>query len=186
MTPPAIVVLDASVWLAAAGSATGGSSAAIEVLQDSDEFGAALSDLIFDEVVRNLRKFRPESRARFYALLAAVKPRRFIWDQSTHVPELPPFLADKDRHVVGACLSMGAAVCLTLDRRDLLTPEMRAWAAERGLRLMTPGEFLEELRAREAVAEEGLEALYHRAAQDEQAEHDAMEWIEADLGDEPA
>ncbi len=42
--------------------------------------------------------------------------------------------------------------------------------------------FIENLVRPHVVTDSALEALYREAAQDEEAEREALEWIEADLG----
>ena len=63
--------------------------------------------------------------------------------------DVPTSVAAKDRHIIDACVAAGAAICLTLDRRHLLTDELRRWGAQHNLRFLTPGEFLAEERQRE-------------------------------------
>jgi predicted nucleic acid-binding protein len=143
-------LLDATVLVAASGSPTGGSSAAIEILRVSDELAGVFSDWILDETHRTLwRKFGDAARARLADLLANASLTRIDLATMSDLPDAPDFLAAKDHHVVQACLVTGAAICLTLDRRDLLTPQMQNWAAQHGFRLLTPGEFLAWHRLRD-------------------------------------
>jgi hypothetical protein len=44
--------------------------------------------------------------------------------------------------------------------------------------------YIEDLVRPEVVMEDELERLYRQAAEDAEAEREAIEWIEADLGDE--
>jgi hypothetical protein len=44
--------------------------------------------------------------------------------------------------------------------------------------------FIEDLVRPHVMTDDELEGLYRQAAQDEVAEREAMEWIEADLGEE--
>jgi predicted nucleic acid-binding protein len=141
------VFIDASVWLAAAGSVTGGSSKALGILEVSETHKAATSDAVLSEVDRNLRrKFGEAARLRFDSLLAAVRPRTINVLNTDPLPDLPAALAGKDRHIVQAWLALGATICLTLDRRDLLKDDIRAWAAARGVRMLSPCGFLADVR----------------------------------------
>jgi predicted nucleic acid-binding protein len=135
------VCLDASVLLAAAGSPGGGSSAALMFIAATDDFQAVVSAEILRESLSNLRaKFDEQARIRYYHLLAELEPTLVGVDDKVGLPDL---FALKDRHVIQATLASNSGICLTLDRKHLLTDDARRWAMVHGFRLLTPGEFLE-------------------------------------------
>ena len=148
MTRPARVVLDASVLFAAAGSPQGGSSTAIGLLAGSGDYQVVLSAEILREALGNVRlKLGSAALGRLYTLLATLRPVLVAPDASHPLAQPPPPVAAKDEHVVRSCLQAGASVCLTLDRRHLLTADLRRWAIRHHhLRLLTPGEFLAWVR----------------------------------------
>lgn len=145
MTPKVRVFLDASVLLAAAGSPGGGSSAAIALLTESEAYQAVVSAEILREALGNLRlKFGQSAVIRFFTLLGGLQPS--LAESGAAFPvgtsDLPDSVAAKDLHVLQACLAVGASVCLTLDRRHLLTEGIRRWGMGQQLRFLSPGEFL--------------------------------------------
>src|SRR5439155_25482267 len=143
------VVFDTSVLLAAAGSPQGGSSLVMEKVSGSASHEAIASATILREAHANLRlKFDSAALVRFYALLAALRPR-LVESQDVTVPaDLPASVAAKDHHIIRICIWADATMCLSLDRRHLLTHEVRRWGMARSLRFMSPGEFLEFERIR--------------------------------------
>ena len=150
MNPAVGVFSDASVLLAAAGSPTGGSSAALDTIARDGRYEALASPEVLLEARRNVAaKFPPEASARLAALLPRLRPRLIQADEAADPGDLPTSLADKDRHVVYACLASGAVICLTLDRKHLLTDELRSWGMRRHLYLIRPAEFLAWHRLRD-------------------------------------
>jgi predicted nucleic acid-binding protein len=148
---PAIGVFsDASVLLAAAGSPTGGSSAALDTIARDARYEALASPEVLLEARRNVAaKFPAEASARLAALLPRLRPRVVQVSETADPQDLPASLAEKDRHVVYACLAGGAVICLTLDRKHLLTDELRAWGMRRRLYFIRPAEFLAWHRLRD-------------------------------------
>ncbi|MBM2812310.1 MAG: hypothetical protein HW416_3069 [Chloroflexi bacterium] len=143
MTQRARVFFDASVLLAAAGSPEGGSTAAIALLANSDQYEPVVSAEVLQEALGNLRlKFKEAAVIRFYQLLGQLRPVLAGPGPTLSVVDLPPSLAAKDHHVVRSCLTSGASICLTLDRRHFLGDDIRRWGIEHNLRLLTPVEFL--------------------------------------------
>jgi predicted nucleic acid-binding protein len=154
MNEPSVVVLDASVLVAAAGSSMGGSATALTLIHQSAEYRATVSDEILDEAQRNVEwKLSETAAARLYFLLRELNPTTVRAPSDQDLIDLPDTVAAKDRHIVTTCLATGASICLTLDRRHLLSSELQTWAATHGLRFMTPGQFLEEERTRDASSE---------------------------------
>jgi predicted nucleic acid-binding protein len=144
-----VIVLDASMLVTAAGSPDGGSAVVLRGLGGSLRHSAALSQRIRDEAIESAWWKLGEAAAfRLQEMLRELNPL-LIELRAVDLTDLPPSVAAKDHHVIDCCLSAGASVCLTLDRRHLLTPEVRQWGAARGLRFLTPGEFLAEERARD-------------------------------------
>jgi predicted nucleic acid-binding protein len=151
VSPRLLIFIDASVLLAAAGSPIGGSAEALRILSNHDVYRGVVSTLVLLEARRNLaREFRPETETRLITLLAGLRP--MIVQPHEPVPTLqsPSSIADKDLHVVEACVASGASLCLTLDRRHLLTDELRAWGLQRRLLFVRPAEFIEWHRLRRA------------------------------------
>ena len=113
------------------------------LITNSEEYEAIVSPEVLREAAGNLRLKFPESAVvRFYTLLGELRPTLIDPGQASKDIDLPNSIAPKDQHVLDGCLIAGASICLTLDRRHLLTDELRQWGMRRNLRFLTPGEFL--------------------------------------------
>src|SRR5688572_25310849 len=137
------VFIDASVLLAAAGSLTGASFSALLVMLGAAHYVSIVSRQVLTEARANVsQKFDRTAELRLRALVGELMPIP-VDVEATDVPDdLPPSVAEKDHHVIRACIAARASICLSLDRRHLLRDEVRAWGLARGLRFLTPGEFL--------------------------------------------
>lgn len=119
----------------------------LALLTGSDAFQVAVSPQVLREALVTLRaKFDRSVLARFYAFLGSLHTD--VLEPSVALGiGIPASVPAKGHHVLRACVAGRVAICLTLDRRHLLTEAMRRWALTRGFRLLTPGEFLEWQRA---------------------------------------
>lgn len=120
------VFLDATCWVAAAGSPSGG-SAEILRLARSGSFRIATTPLILAEAERNIRaKLPPEAMSRFLTEILQTDievgqvPIQADLDRWKHL------VAEKDTHVLAGSYLAGADVLVTLDRRHILNPVVRA------------------------------------------------------------
>jgi putative PIN family toxin of toxin-antitoxin system len=134
------VFIDASVWIAASGSPSGGSSLVLEICCGR-RFKALCSQRVLQEAQTNLRDKLPvEALVRFYRLLATVAPDIV----SPVVPEeetrYSSTVSEKDAHVVAAAVRGGAAYLVTLDRKHLANAEVRG--AGLPFQILLPGEFI--------------------------------------------
>ncbi len=142
---------DASVLIAAAGSPMGGSSAALDIVATDVRYEAIASPAVLVEARGNaVSKFPVEASARLVVLLSRLRPRIVQPGDATDPGDLPASLANKDRHIVYACLAGGAVICLTLDRKHLLTDELRSWGMRHRVYFIRPAEFLAWHRLRDA------------------------------------
>ena len=132
--------LDTSVLLAAAGSAKGASRF---VLTEAEAHGWELfsSDYCVEETRRNLPKL---GRVALFGWKLAVSPRLEIVRASMALDRPLVFPKAKDRPVVITALATRAEWLLTLDTGDFHTKLGREVY---GVRIATPGEFLQEQRA---------------------------------------
>lgn len=138
--------------MAAAGSPGGGSSAAIALLIGSERYETLVSAEVVREALKNVRlKLDQAAVIRFLVLLGDLRPTLVESGQGEMDLDLPGSVATKDYHVIQACIMAGVSICLSLDRRHLLTEDLRVWGTRRQLRFLTPGEFLawERLRSQE-------------------------------------
>lgn len=135
-----LVVLDASVLVAAAHSPLGGLALALEVCR-SVRSCAALTLRIIAEARKNIAtKLGEGDLLRFYRQLADLDPEVVRPPSAAHMARCASLTAAKDVHVLATALACDATCVLTLDRRDLLTAQVQA--AGLPFRVMTPGDFL--------------------------------------------
>lgn len=140
------VLLDASIFVAAAGSASGGSSLVLEVCRGL-HFSAATTHKILLEARRNIRKkLSPEALLRFYKEIANLKPEIIKPPTKEKLSQYDNVIALKDRHVLASALESRAAFLITLDRKHFKAEGIRQ--ANLPITIMTPKEFLESVRER--------------------------------------
>ena len=144
MTPvKALIFIDASVFIAAAGSPAGGSALLLDICKGS-QYAAICSQRVLLEAQTNIRdKLPAEALVRFYVLLAAASPS--LIPAVTPDEEMPYYelVTAKDAHVVASAVKGGAHFLVTLDRKHLANETVR----EAGLpvQVMTPGDFLQSV-----------------------------------------
>lgn len=136
------VFIDASVFIAAAGSPSGGSALALDICQGR-RYTAVCSQRVLLEAQTNIRDKLPrEALARFYRLLAASSPELVTPAIDDEIARCAEFIALKDAHVVASAIKGAAAYLITLDRKHLANEMVRA--AGLAFQIMTPGDFLQQ------------------------------------------
>ena len=135
--------LDASVWIAAAGSSTGASACVLALCRHGQATGL-VSQLVLQEAERNIRtKLDDESLLRFYHTLGALDVVMIRATSATEVAAQARIIHPKDAHVLAAARKGNADTLLTLDKRHFLSPSVLK--ANLPFAIMTPGEFLRRL-----------------------------------------
>jgi len=134
------VFIDASVWIAASGSLSGGSSLVLEIC-GGRRFYALCSQRVLQEAQTNIRARLPvEALVRFYQLLAAAEPGIVSPVAPDEEVQYGGIIAEKDAHVVAAAVRGGAAYLVTLDRKHLANADVRG--AGLPIQILLPGEFV--------------------------------------------
>lgn len=134
------VFIDASVWIAASGSPSGGSSLVLEIC-GGRRFYALCSQRVLQEAQTNIRAKLPvEALVRFYRLLAAAEPGIVSPVAPDEEIQYGGIIAEKDAHVVAAAVRGGAAYLVTLDRKHLANADVRG--AGLPIQILLPGEFI--------------------------------------------
>jgi len=119
------VLLDASCWVAAAGSSTGGSSRILE-LAAHGLLSVVVSEGVLIEAERNIaRKLGEPALLRFYELLG-----KYQFERAPELRQQEELLwrhlvPEKDCHVLGAAYAAGVDVLVSLDRRHILADKVR-------------------------------------------------------------
>ncbi len=119
------IFLDATCWIAAAGSETGGSSAIVSLAQGLLIVLVA-SRAVLQEAERNIQaKMEAKALTGFYFLLANTEID--ICEETTFTEEeqWADLIVEKDRHVLAAAFKTKADVLVTLDRKHVLTENVR-------------------------------------------------------------
>jgi predicted nucleic acid-binding protein len=138
------VFIDASVYVAAAHSPTGGSSLVLEILSAHPNYRGVASRLVLLEAERNIQaKFGDADLARFYKLLADLDPEMVPTPLADTLRVAAALVGEGDAHVLAAALAAGCAFLVTLDRAAFLTERMLS--ADLPLRSLTPGDFLNQV-----------------------------------------
>ncbi|NQT67255.1 MAG: PIN domain-containing protein [Actinobacteria bacterium] len=141
MTGKKKVFLDASIFVAAAGSASGGSSLILEVCRGL-LFSAVTTRRILLEARRNIRKkLSSEAVLRFYKEIAKLNPEIIGPPAKESLSKYDDIISLKDRHVLSSALESKTAFLITLDRKHFQTETIRQ--ANLSIIIMTPKEFLE-------------------------------------------
>jgi len=138
------VFLDASIFVAAAGSASGGSSLILEVCRGL-LFSAVTTRRILLEAQRNIRKKLPsEAILRFYKEIAKLNPEIIGPPTKESLSQYDDIISLKNCHMLASALEGKAAFLITLDRKHFQTEVLKQ--ANLPITIMTPKEFLELLK----------------------------------------
>ena len=119
------VFLDATCWIAAAGSPTGG-SACILNLARAGYFMLATTRLILQEAERNIgAKMGRDTLLRYYRLLGSL-PLELVPDPSEEeIAYWQEVIDPKDCHVLAGAVKARADILVSLDRKHILTEKVR-------------------------------------------------------------
>lgn len=138
------VFLDASIFIAAAGSISGGSSLILEICRGVS-FSAVTTRRILLESQRNIRKKLPaEAMLRFYKEIAKLNPEIVISPAEEKLSKYNDIISLKDRYVLASALEGKSAFLITLDRKHFQTETIKK--ANLPITIMTPKEFLEKIK----------------------------------------
>lgn len=136
--------LDASIFVAAAGSPEGGSAAVLALCQRGIAI-AVTTRLVLEEAEVNIReKMGREALLRFYDLLGRAPLEIADPPSREEVDRFSEVIAGKDAHILASALGSKSNFVLTLDRKHFLTPRVRK--AVHPLAVMMPGEYLRQVK----------------------------------------
>lgn len=135
--------LDASVLIAAAGSAEGGSPRLLDFSQAS-KTALLVTRLVLREAERNIQEKLDEADLlRFYRLIADLDLQIVPTPSSEELSVGAEVVAAKDAHVLAGAQSGKATHLITLDRKHFLNAKQKEVIFP--IVACTPGEFLEML-----------------------------------------
>jgi predicted nucleic acid-binding protein len=135
--------LDASVLIAAAGSAEGGSARLLDDCQAS-KTALLVTRLVLREAERNIQEKLDEADLlRFYRVIADLDLEVVPTPSSQQLASAAELVAIKDAHVLAGARSGKATHLITLDRKHCLHAKQKDGILP--IVACTPGEFLEQL-----------------------------------------
>lgn len=140
MKKPLRLFVDASVWIAAAGSKTGGSAMVLELCRRG-KAEAVSSRLVLLEAERNIGTKLPRSASlRFYQEIASMDIKLVEAPTEREISAQERIIDSKDAHVLAAAVKGNVDFLLTLDRKHFMAPKVLG--AGLTFQIMTPGDFL--------------------------------------------
>ena len=141
MGSPPRLFLDASVLIAAAGSAEGGSALVLEICR-AKLATPLLTRLVLREAERNIQgKLDRNALLRFYRLIAGLEPELLPIPSAADQQATSQVVSAKDAHVLAGARAGAATHLVTLDRRHFLQEDQRTGIQP--IVACTPGEFLQ-------------------------------------------
>jgi predicted nucleic acid-binding protein len=144
------IFADASVLVAGAGSRTGASRAVL-VMAEIGSYRLVVCRQVLDETERNLRKKLPAALPVFAELMMAINLEIVPDPSPEEVVRWQAVVEPKDAPILAAAVAASPDRFLTLDVKDFIEPTHVA--EKSGLRIETPAEFVQAIRA---LVEEGL------------------------------
>jgi predicted nucleic acid-binding protein len=137
------VFLDASVFIAAAASPSGGSSLLLEVCHGKG-FRAVTTRRVLLEAQRNIRKkFGEPEVIRFYREIASLDLEIAQPSAEEELAKYAQLIHSRDAHVLAAAIKCGVSFLVTPDRKHFMTRQIKK--AKLPLSILTPGEFLKQI-----------------------------------------
>jgi predicted nucleic acid-binding protein len=119
------VFLDATCWVAAAASPSGGSAEILRLAQ-AGSLRIITTPLVLAEAERNIRaKLPPEAMSRFLVDVLQTGIEVGSTPVQTDLDRWLHLVAEKDAHVLAGAYMTRADVLVTLDRRHILTSAVR-------------------------------------------------------------
>ncbi len=135
------IFADANVLIAGADSRSGASNAVLQ-MAEIGLFSLVVSRLVLDETERNIRKKLPRALPNFARQMMQIPFEIVPPPTIEEVTHWQTIIEAKDAPILATAVSAQVDRLLTLNTKDF-TPEV---AVQSGLRIMTPSEFVQEIR----------------------------------------
>lgn len=140
------ISLDSSVIIAGINSTTGASQIILKLARDG-EIIASISEIVLQEIMRNLKKKMPENvLIRFLEYLALSNFKKVDFEHESEILKYHGITEDKDIHVIAAAFKSKVDYLVTLDKKHLLKLEGKNFP----FIIITPGEFLKRVTKSES------------------------------------
>lgn len=136
------IFLDASVFIAAAGSADGGSAYILRACAKGILTPVA-SQIVLQEAERNIhKKLGRDALANYYLLLGKLDIQLTQDPSILEITTQSEYIHPKDAHVLAAALKGNVQFLITLDRKHFFTEKIQI--ARFAFEIMTPADFLKK------------------------------------------
>lgn len=142
LTKKTKIFIDASIFIAAIGSKTGGSALILEACCKG-RFISVTTELVLKETRKNIRdKFGQEALINFYKFFLTLKSKICWVDQKEAEKKFSHLLNKKDVHVLAGAILSRSDFLLTLDKKHFFNKEMKR--AKLDLIIVTPEMFIKD------------------------------------------
>jgi predicted nucleic acid-binding protein len=135
------IFVDANVLIAGADSRSGASAAVLQ-MAEIGLYTLVVSRLVLDEAERNLRKKLPRALPNFARQMMQIPFEIVPLPTIDEIVRWKMIIEAKDAPILATAVTAQVDRFLTLNSKDF-TPEV---AAQSGLYIMSPGEFVQEIR----------------------------------------
>lgn len=132
------VFLDSSVIIAGINSTTGASSLILKLSKER-KIMASVSEMVLQEVLRNIKRKLPEKvLIQFLKYLAESNFTKIDFEGESEILQYQGITDTKDLHIIAATYKANADYLITLDKKHLLNIKGKTLP----FNIVTPGEFL--------------------------------------------
>lgn len=133
--------LDSSVIIAGINSTTGASHFVLELSKEG-KIVVTISEIVLQEVIRNLKKKLPERiLIQFFSYLAESNFKKIDFEKESEILKYQGVTDAKDIHIIAATFKSKARYLVTLDKKHLLKLERKNFL----FKIVTPADFLKEM-----------------------------------------
>ncbi len=140
------IFLDANIFIAATGSETGGSRYIFHIAQKDEKIHLVTTRYVLEEASRNIKKKMNNKYSFFSSLITSGIFTVVEEPPMKLIQEVQKVIKEKDAPVLAGAVFAGADILCTLDREDFFTKKVENWCKKLGIKLLIPGEFLEDWR----------------------------------------
>ena len=132
------IFLDSSVIIAGINSITGASSLILKLSKER-KIIVSISDMVLQEVLRNIKKKLPERvLIQFLKYLSESNFEKIDFEEESEILQYQEITHTKDLHIIAASYKANVDYLITLDKKHLLNIKGKVLPFD----IVTPGEFL--------------------------------------------
>lgn len=140
------IFLDANIFVAACGSATGGSRFLFSVAEIEASWHIVTSQFALQEARLNVQKKLPTKREIFEQLLISSQLTIIQTPPESTIKELRSIIAEKDAPILAAAVYGQVDVICTLDQKDFHNKKVKTWCQRFDISVLMPRDLLTSWR----------------------------------------